>query len=266
MLEDMRALPRSAGCRAFVRDNRSYAHGGDRLHRRAPPLGVPRRAAGRATSATDWQVLVRHRGLATARRCPKRDERRRSSRCGTVLFPGGALPLRIFEQRYMEMAKACLRDSAPFGVCLIREGREVGAPAVPERVGCLARIADWDMPQLGLLQVTARGESASASSSSACRPTAWCARRVELLAEDERRAGARELRALRASCSSACIEQQPALLEPSASARFARVGERAPRRDAAAAARREAAAARAGRRTRAPRDAGRVLRMQPNKL
>jgi len=75
-----------------------------------------------------------------------------------VLFPGGRLPLRIFEQRYMDMAKACLRDGTPFGVCLIGEGAEVGAPAVPVAVGCLARIATWDMPQLGLLQVVARGE------------------------------------------------------------------------------------------------------------
>jgi len=76
----------------------------------------------------------------------------------TVLFPGGRLPLRIFEQRYMEMAKACLRDGSPFGVCLIREGREVGAPAVPAEVGTLARIGAWDMPQLGVLHVTALGE------------------------------------------------------------------------------------------------------------
>jgi Lon protease-like protein len=76
----------------------------------------------------------------------------------TVLFPGGRLPLRIFEQRYMDMAKACLRDGSPFGVCLIREGSEVGAPATPAAVGCLARIAQWDMPQLGLLQVMAVGE------------------------------------------------------------------------------------------------------------
>jgi Lon protease-like protein len=46
---------------------------------------------------------------------------------GTVLFPGGALPLKIFEQRYLEMTKACLKDNQPFGVCLIREGRQVAA-------------------------------------------------------------------------------------------------------------------------------------------
>jgi Lon protease-like protein len=77
----------------------------------------------------------------------------------TVLFPGGRLPLRIFEQRYMNMAKACLRDGSRFGVCLIREGREVGSPAIPVEIGCLARIATWDMPQLGVLHIVALGEA-----------------------------------------------------------------------------------------------------------
>lgn len=75
----------------------------------------------------------------------------------TVLFPEGLLPLKVFEQRYIEMTKACLRDDKPFGVCLIREGHEVGTAAVPETVGCLASIVEWDMPQLGLFQLVARG-------------------------------------------------------------------------------------------------------------
>jgi len=75
-----------------------------------------------------------------------------------VLFPGGRLPLRIFEQRYMGMAKTCLRDGTAFGVCLIRDGSEAGEPALPEDVGCTARIAEWDMPQLGVLQIVALGE------------------------------------------------------------------------------------------------------------
>lgn len=77
----------------------------------------------------------------------------------TVLFPGGVLPLRIFEQRYLEMTKACLRDGTPFGVCRIREGTEVGAPATHETVGCSARISDWEMPHLGLFQLRTCGES-----------------------------------------------------------------------------------------------------------
>lgn len=75
----------------------------------------------------------------------------------TVLFPGALLPLRIFEVRYMDMARDCLKDGRPFGICLIREGQEVGAPAVPEPVGCLARIGECDMEELGILKVTAEG-------------------------------------------------------------------------------------------------------------
>ncbi len=76
---------------------------------------------------------------------------------GTVLFPGGVLPLRIFEVRYVEMAKDCLKEGTPFGVCLIREGAEVGAPAVPQPVGCLARIAACDVEELGIIKVRAEG-------------------------------------------------------------------------------------------------------------
>ena len=75
----------------------------------------------------------------------------------TVLFPGGLLPLRVFETRYMDMTGDCMKRGAPFGVCLIREGREVGSPAVPEDIGCLAHITDWDMKELGVLQIATQG-------------------------------------------------------------------------------------------------------------
>ncbi len=99
----------------------------------------------------------------------------------TVLFPGGRLPLRIFEQRYLEMAKACLRDGTPFGVCLIREGGEVGEPALPEALGCTARIAEWDMPQLGVLQVVARGEQRFRIRSRRVQPDGLALAGIELL-------------------------------------------------------------------------------------
>ena len=76
---------------------------------------------------------------------------------GTVLFPGALLPLKIFEVRYIDMARACLREGKPFGVCLIREGSEVGTPAVPFEVGCLARILDCDVEELGVLKVRIEG-------------------------------------------------------------------------------------------------------------
>ncbi|HEX4797719.1 MAG TPA: LON peptidase substrate-binding domain-containing protein [Burkholderiales bacterium] len=75
----------------------------------------------------------------------------------TVLFPGGLLPLRVFEARYMDMTRDCLKRDKPFGVCLIHEGAEVGAPAVPEGIGCLAKILEWDMQQQGILNLKTRG-------------------------------------------------------------------------------------------------------------
>jgi Lon protease-like protein len=80
----------------------------------------------------------------------------------TVLFPGGLLPLKVFEHRYIEMTKACLREERPFGVCLILEGDEVahGDARTPKiaSVGTLARISVVDMPQLGILHVATVGE------------------------------------------------------------------------------------------------------------
>ncbi|HMS80835.1 MAG TPA: LON peptidase substrate-binding domain-containing protein [Burkholderiaceae bacterium] len=75
----------------------------------------------------------------------------------TVLFPGGVLPLRIFEARYMDMVRDCMQRESPFGVCLITKGGEVGEPAEHEPIGCLAHIRGWDMQQLGLLQLRTIG-------------------------------------------------------------------------------------------------------------
>jgi Lon protease-like protein len=74
----------------------------------------------------------------------------------TVLFPGGPLPLRIFEPRYLDMISTCLRNDHGFGVVLIRQGKEVG-PALTHEVGTMADIVDWYQGSDGLLGVTARG-------------------------------------------------------------------------------------------------------------
>jgi Lon protease-like protein len=76
----------------------------------------------------------------------------------TVLFPGGRLPLRIFEVRYVDMTKACIRDDGVFGVCQILDGKEVGTPALSAPVGCTARIVDWDVPSPGLFNLICGGE------------------------------------------------------------------------------------------------------------
>jgi Lon protease-like protein len=78
----------------------------------------------------------------------------------TVLFPDGLLPLKIFEARYMDMARDCLREKTPFGVCMLKSGSEVaqpGEPAVPESIGCLAEIDDCDVETFGMLLIRARG-------------------------------------------------------------------------------------------------------------
>jgi Lon protease-like protein len=81
----------------------------------------------------------------------------------TVLFPGGVLPLKVFEQRYVALAKRCLQEDTPFGVCLILQGEEVAGPGGPQvefaDLGTLARITSVDVPELGILHVATRGES-----------------------------------------------------------------------------------------------------------
>lgn len=79
----------------------------------------------------------------------------------TVLHSGGRLELRVFETRYLDMVKECMRANTPFGVCLLARGEEVaspaGLPAEPHRVGTLAMIVDWEMPQLGILHLVTHG-------------------------------------------------------------------------------------------------------------
>ena len=75
----------------------------------------------------------------------------------TVLFPGGSLPLKIFETRYIDMVSECLRQEGGFGVCLIRQGHEVGPAALTESVGTYARIIDFQQYPNGLLGITVTG-------------------------------------------------------------------------------------------------------------
>jgi uncharacterized protein len=75
-----------------------------------------------------------------------------------VLFPGGPLPLRIFETRYYDMVRRCMREGTGFGVVLIREGREVGADDTDLfEVGTLADITDFHQLSDGLLGLSCVG-------------------------------------------------------------------------------------------------------------
>ena len=75
----------------------------------------------------------------------------------TVLFPDGVLPLKVFETRYIDMVRDCMKRDMAFGVVLIKSGTEVGAAAEPEQVGCLARIVEWDMQDLGVMMLRTHG-------------------------------------------------------------------------------------------------------------
>ncbi len=76
----------------------------------------------------------------------------------TVLFPGGPLPLRIFEARYVDMVRRCLKAKSPFGVVLILEGAEAGAVTEVAGIGTSARVVDFDTLPDGLLGITCLGE------------------------------------------------------------------------------------------------------------
>lgn len=76
----------------------------------------------------------------------------------TVLFPGAQLNLRIFESRYLDLVRECGRKGSGFGVCLILEGAEVGAPALPAAIGCEARITDFATGSDGLLRLSVQGD------------------------------------------------------------------------------------------------------------
>jgi hypothetical protein len=75
----------------------------------------------------------------------------------TVLFPGGPLPLRIFEPRYIDMVRRSLREQTAFGVVLIDGGAETGGVTSTAAVGTTARIADFYSLPDGLLGVTCMG-------------------------------------------------------------------------------------------------------------
>jgi Lon protease-like protein len=74
----------------------------------------------------------------------------------SVLFPGGPLPLRIFEPRYVDMVSRCMKTNAGFGVLGISSGSEVGE-AETVGVGTLAEIVNWHRDESGLLGISAVG-------------------------------------------------------------------------------------------------------------
>lgn len=76
----------------------------------------------------------------------------------SIVLPGGQLPLRLFEPRYIDMVKNCFKTDTGFGVCLIMDGQDSGKPAQPYPQGTLVKIIDFDQGPDGLLHITAEGQ------------------------------------------------------------------------------------------------------------
>lgn len=102
----------------------------------------------------------------------------------SVLFPGGPLVLRIFEPRYLDMISRCLKEESGFGVCLIKEGSEVGKAAEVYPVGTLGRITYWHQRPDGLLGVTLTGEQRFHILQQRVEPNQLLIAEVELLPND----------------------------------------------------------------------------------
>ena len=72
----------------------------------------------------------------------------------TIVFPGGILPLQIFEQRYLNLIKDCMKNETGFVIVLINEGKEVGSTPQIYCTGCYVEIIDWDSLENGLLGIS----------------------------------------------------------------------------------------------------------------
>jgi Lon protease-like protein len=79
----------------------------------------------------------------------------------SVLLPYGQIPLQIFEQRYLDLVRSCMKSDTGFGVVWIRQGSEVvgttGSKLELGDYGTYARIVDWDQLSNGLLGITIEG-------------------------------------------------------------------------------------------------------------
>ena len=78
---------------------------------------------------------------------------------GSLVFPGGPLPLRIFEPRYVNLVKRSVQAGSGFGVVLLFRGNEAGtAEASTAGIGTEVTIVDFDRLPDGLLGITCRGQ------------------------------------------------------------------------------------------------------------
>jgi Lon protease-like protein len=104
----------------------------------------------------------------------------------TVLFPGGALPLRIFEPRYLDMISHCMKTECGIGVVLIEKGAEVGGAAKTCDTGTLSNIIYWHKRTDGMLGITLKGEQRFRICGATTQPNQLIIAEVELLPHIEK--------------------------------------------------------------------------------
>lgn len=114
----------------------------------------------------------------------------------TIVFPRGRLPLQIFEARYLDMIRSCMRDGSGFGIVLIRQGSELASAGKMLRfceVGTYCHIVDFTQLSSGLLGVTAEGLKTFRIRDSWQEPNALCMAAVEFRHQDSVDAAALEV-------------------------------------------------------------------------
>ncbi|GMR01426.1 MAG: LON peptidase substrate-binding domain-containing protein [Gammaproteobacteria bacterium] len=87
----------------------------------------------------------------------------------TVIFPGSILPLQIFEQRYLNLIKDCMKQQTGFVTVLISEGKEVGSTPQIYCTGCYVEIIDWESSENGLLGISVQAKYRAHLSNSSVR-------------------------------------------------------------------------------------------------
>lgn len=78
----------------------------------------------------------------------------------SVVFPKGRISLQIFEARYVDLVRLCLKEQSGFGIVLIEKGNEVahlGQKLDIHRVGTYCEVVDWNELPNGLLGITVEG-------------------------------------------------------------------------------------------------------------
>ena len=101
---------------------------------------------------------------------------------GVVVFPQGLLPLRIFEARYLDMVKRCYRENSEFGVVSIFEGGEGRFPF--SEVGTAVRIVDFDVPEIGLINIRCQASERFRVLSTSRKPDGLWLGEVEAIPND----------------------------------------------------------------------------------